>query len=54
MTFLDNAKGEDAQKPTSQFSRGLIVSLRTDTHPKQAKILNHYGKKGNKPPFLPL
>lgn len=39
---MDNAHGEDRAKPSYNFSRGLLLSLRTDTKPMTAEIIAHY------------
>jgi hypothetical protein len=42
ISILDNAKGEDSQQPSHDFSRGLIIALRTDTTPMTASLVAHY------------
>lgn len=42
ISLFDNAKGEDNQKPTSAWSRAVIVALRTDTEPMTAELVQAF------------
>ncbi|KAK5173138.1 uncharacterized protein LTR77_003260 [Saxophila tyrrhenica] len=39
VTIMDNAKGEDAQEPSSKWSRALMIALRTDVTPMTAELI---------------
>ncbi|KAK3722006.1 hypothetical protein LTR37_002822 [Vermiconidia calcicola] len=39
ITIMDNAKGEDAQEPSSKWSRALMIALRTDVTPMTAELI---------------
>lgn len=42
ISILDNAKGEDSQEPSHDFSRGLLIALRTDITPMTASLVASY------------
>lgn len=42
VSFLDNAQGEDGKPSTHEFSRGLLIALRTDTDPMEASLVASY------------
>ena len=42
ISFLDNAKGHDSNKPTNEYSRGLIIDLNAGATPKTATIQAEY------------
>ena len=42
LSMLDNAKGQDDKKASHEFSRGILIALRTDTTPMTAELVHHY------------
>ena len=42
ISILDNAKGEDSRSPSHDFSRGLLIALRTDVTPMTASLVGSY------------
>ncbi|KAK3691689.1 hypothetical protein LTR37_018482 [Vermiconidia calcicola] len=42
ISLLDNSKGQDPQPPTSGWSRALLITLRTDTDPMTAEIMQAF------------
>lgn len=52
ISFLDNADSEEHRPPHSDYSRGLIVALRTDTQPMTATIVQEYPHPFGKGAYL--
>lgn len=53
ITILDNANGQDDQDPTHDFSRGLIIALKTDGERKTAGIVQEIDHPDGKGAYAP-
>ena len=42
ISLMDNANGPGEPRITNDYSRGLLISLRTDSDPMTAQIVAHY------------
>ena len=53
ISMLDNAKGIDRQRPTHDFSRGLLIALDERSHQMTAQIVSAIGHPDGKGGYSP-